>query len=53
MNDYKIWKVLGYVAIGLSVGASVLMTVATNKTTAMDNKKEIEKQVKLLSNSHN
>lgn len=52
MNSYKLWKILGYVAIGVSAGASVLLAVATGKTTAMDNKKEIAEQIKKLGNSN-
>lgn len=52
MDQYKLWKILGYVAIGVSAGASVLLAVATGKCTQMDNKREIAEQIKKLGNSN-
>lgn len=53
MNDYKLWKVLGYVAMGVSAAATLLMTVSSNKTSQIENKREIAEQIKKLGNSHN
>ncbi len=52
MNSYKLWKILGYVAIGVSAGAGVLLAVATGKTTQIENQKEIAEQIKKLGNSN-
>lgn len=52
MNSYNFWKVVGYIALGASAGASVLLAIAQGKTTKMDNQREIAEQIKKLGNSN-